>query len=101
MAAKARASRKLNPASSLHAQLHDDASPNTRSGKGRRRSDLCQSGTDRSVPFRYGPEAPRLDAAFVTQMLGQMMPAREQGHCGALAAYGELPASAIFFDTRL
>ncbi len=100
-AAKARASRKLNPASSLHAQLQDDAGPNTRSGKGRRRSDLCRSGTDRPVPFRYGPEAPRLEAAFVTQMLGQMMPARAQGHRGALAAYEEMPRLRIFLDTHL
>ena len=41
-------------------------------------------------------EAPRLSAAFAAQMLGQMMPDPERRNSGALAAYEELPATALF-----
>ncbi|MEP6829987.1 MAG: hypothetical protein ABI963_06585 [Rhizomicrobium sp.] len=100
-AAKIRASEKLNPARGLQAQLHEQADPDIRASNGRRKTDMVQSGTDRIVPFRYASDAPRLDAAFVAQLLGQMMPDREHGHTGALAAYGEAPSSALIFDTRL
>jgi hypothetical protein len=53
------------------------------------------------VPFRYGPEAPRLAAAFVAQLLGQMMPNTEHRSSGALAAYEEPGVSALLFDRRL
>jgi hypothetical protein len=100
-AAKLRASQKLNPASGLQTQLHEHTDPGAGSAHGRRKSDLFQSGTDRIVPFRYGPDAPRLDAAFVAQLLGQLMPDHQPGHAGMLAAYEETPSSAQVFDTRL
>src|SRR5579863_10273484 len=84
---KTRASQKLKPASSLHAETGDTARPSASSFKCRRSGDLYQSGTDKAVPFRYGQEAPRLNAAFVAQMLGQMMPDTEQRSSGALAIY--------------
>lgn len=100
-AAKRRASEKLNPPNSLHHQLREDADPDPRRLNGRRKSDVCRSGTDQVVPFRYGPDAPRLDAAFVAQLLGQMMAGREQDHASVLAAYEEPSSSVRVFDKRL
>jgi len=99
--AKARALQILKPASGLHADAGDMARPGPSSFKCRRSGDLYQSGTDRTVPFRYGVEAPRLNAAFVAQLLGQMMPDREQGNCGALANYEVVAAPARFCDRQL
>ncbi len=99
--AKARASRKANPTSSLHAPLGDDAYPGTRSGKDRRKSAACQAGTLATVPFRYSFDAPRLDAAFVAQLLGQVMPDNASGPAHVLAAYEEPQSSAQIFDTAL
>jgi hypothetical protein len=99
--AKARALQKLKPASGLHAETGGMARPGPSSFKCRRSRDLYQSGTDRTVPFRYALEAPRLNAAFVAQLLGQMMPDREQGRASVLTAYEDAPSSATVFDTRL
>jgi hypothetical protein len=100
-AANGRYSKKTSPTSGLQAQLQEHAGPEARASNGRRKTDMVQSGTDRIVPFRYGPDAPRLDAAFVAQLLGQMMAEREQSHRGALGAYAETPSSAQAFDARL
>ncbi len=100
-AAKNRASRKTNPTSNLHSPMGDDPHLETRSGKDRRKSAPSQSGTSGAVPFRDRFDAPRLDAAFVAQLLGQMMPARAQDHASVLAAYEEPSSSARVFDTRL
>lgn len=81
--------------------MGDNPHLETRSGKDRRKSTLSQSGTPSAVPFRDGFDAPRLDAAFVAQLLGQMMPARAQDHASVLAAYEEPFSSARIFDTRL
>jgi hypothetical protein len=99
--AKARVLQKLKPASGLHAETGDTAHPGPSTFKCRRSGDLYQSGTDRTVPFQYGLEAPRLNAAFVAQMLGQMMPDYEQRGSGALAVYGDMPARASFCDRQL
>jgi len=100
-AARARASRKPSPANSLHAHLGDNPYLETRSGKDRRKGALYQSETRRPVPFRYSPDAPRLDAAFAAQVLGQMMPDPTSGDARMLAAYEETPAPAQIFDTEL
>ncbi|MEO7053808.1 MAG: hypothetical protein ABI191_02445 [Rhizomicrobium sp.] len=100
-AAKTRASRKTNPASSLHSPMGEDAHPETRSGKDRRKAAPCQLGTPGNVPFRYSLDAPRLNAAFVAQLLGQMMPDCAARNIGTLAAYEEASSSAQVFDTQL
>lgn len=100
-AAKARASGKASPINSLHTHLSDDAYPETRSGKDRRKNAACQPRTPEAVPFRYSPHAPRLDAAFIAQFLGQMMPDRAQGPAQRLAAYEEPQSPAQIFDTEL
>lgn len=100
-AARARASRKANPANGLHAPLGDNAEPGTRSGKDRRKNAACQPGTPAPVPFRYSLDAPRLDAAFVAQLLGQMMPDPAPGETRLLAAYEDAPSPAQIFDTEL
>jgi hypothetical protein len=99
--AKVRTLQKLKPASGLHAETGDTAHSGTSAFKCRRSGDLYQSGTDRAVPFRYALEAPRLNAAFVAQMLGQMMPDREHRNSGALAVYEDMPAPARFCDRQL
>jgi len=100
-AAKARASGKAIPASGLHHHMGNDAPLETRSGKDRRKGGTYQAGTPEIVPFRYSADAPRLDAAFVAQLLGQMMPDRAQGPAHMLAAYEEMPPPAQIFDTAL
>jgi hypothetical protein len=100
-AAKTRASGKAKPINSLHTNLGDDPYLETRSGKDRRKSASCQTGTPTSVPFRHSPGVPRLDAAFVAQLLGQMMPDRAAGQARMLAAYEEPQSSAQIFDTEL
>lgn len=100
-AAKARASGKAIPASDLHPQTGGDSPPETRSGRDRRKGASCQAGTLASVPFRYSANAPRLDAAFVAQLLGQIMPDREPGAARMLTAYEETLSPAQIFDTEL
>ncbi len=100
-AAKARASGKTIPTSDLHPQTGDHASLETRSGKDRRKNAPCQPGTLAVVPFRYSADAPRLDAAFVAQLLGQIMPDRTTGPAHMLAAYEEPQSPAQIFDTEL
>jgi hypothetical protein len=101
VAARSRASQKLKPASGLHAQLGDDAHSGMRSHQSQSWTALCHSGTDRSVPSRYGMEAPQLNAAFVAQLLGQALPDRAPRPAGALAAYEEIVPTALLCDTRL
>ena len=99
--AKARALQKLKPASGLQAETGDTAHPGASPFRCRRSDALYQSGTDRAVPLRHGLEAPRLNAAFVAQLLGQMMPDREQRNSRALAVYEDMPAPARFCDRQL
>lgn len=98
--AKARAFQKLKPASGLHAETGDQAHTGASTYKCRRRGDSYQSGADPTVSFRYGPDAPRLNAAFVAQILGQMMPDREPRMSGALSIYQDAPATALLCDRQ-
>ena len=99
--ARTRALQKLKPASGLHAETGDNTSSDASSFENPRGGALCHSGTEGTVPFRYGLEAPRLNAAFVAQLLGQMMPDREPHNCGALAIYEGMPTTALFCDKHL
>jgi hypothetical protein len=99
--AKARALQKLKPASGLHAEIGGHGRPDASSFKCRRSGDLYQSGADPAVSFRYSSEAPRLNAAFVAQLLGQMMPDREPQLSGVLAIYEGAPASALLCNRQL
>jgi hypothetical protein len=85
----------------LHAETGDHAHTGASAYKCRRSGDLYQSGANPTVSFRYGPEAPRLNAAFVAQILGQMMPDREPHMSGALAIYQDAPATALLCDRHL
>lgn len=67
----------------------------------RRLQGLYRSGAEHSVPFRHNIEAPRLNAAFVAQLLGQAMPQRGPQASGALAAYKQRRAGALICDRRL
>jgi hypothetical protein len=100
-AAKAHGAQKPNPASGLQMGMGGDARSGQLLFQGQRKSEASQSGTARDVPFRYGPEAPRLAAAFVAQLLGQIMSDTGQQPSGALAAYEEPGMSALLCDRRL
>jgi hypothetical protein len=54
-----------------------------------------------TVPFRYSAQAPRLNAAFVAQLLSQMMPDTERPGSDLLAAYGEMPVRRPVCDRLL
>lgn len=62
---------------------------------------LYRSGAERDVPFRHSVRAPRLNTAFVAQLLGQAMPDRAPHSSGALAAYHQSPALALVCDRCL
>lgn len=100
-AAKWRGAQKPNPASSLQTDMGGDAHSGRLIFQDQRKSGASRFGTVRDVPFRYGPEAPLLAAAFVAQLLGQAMPDTEQQPSGALAAYKEPGRSALLCDRRL
>jgi hypothetical protein len=100
-AAKTRALQKIKPANSLHTCLSDNPDSGTRFSQDQHKNALCRFATDHAVPFRYSAQAPRLSAAFVAQMLGQMIPDLERRDADALAAYEELPATALFCDRNL
>ncbi len=58
---------------------------------------VCQSGTKSHDPFR---DSPRLQPAFVTQLLGQVM--EQERHRIVRGAYNEACAKdGVIFDTRL
>lgn len=98
---KARDAEKLKPSSGLQPDMGGNAHSGPLLFQGQRKSDASHSGTIRDVPFRHGPGAPRLTAAFVAQLLGQAMPDTEQRPSGALAAYEEPRLSALLCDRRL
>ena len=54
-----------------------------------------QSGTGRTVLFRYGPDAPRLTAAFVAQLLGQVLPDPEHKSAPDYGRAARTPPSAL------
>jgi hypothetical protein len=92
---------KLKPASGLEDAPHDFTQPD---GSGFRKSGThpgSRSGTDHAVPFRHTLEAPRLDAAFVAQLLGQLMPDRERPARDVLDAYREMPAFPPVLNKRI
>jgi hypothetical protein len=99
--ASARGTQKLKPSSGLQMGMGGDTHAGPFPFQGQRKTDASHIGTARDVPFRHGPEAPRLTAAFVAQLLGQVMPDTERRPSGALAAYEEPGRSALLCDRRL
>jgi len=67
----------------------------------RRPQSLYRSGAEQDVPFRHSIRTPRLNAAFVAQLLGQAMPEQAAQSSGALAAYKQTRAPALTCDRRL
>jgi hypothetical protein len=62
---------------------------------------LSRPVAERDVPFRHSASAPRLNAAFVAQLLGQAMPDNATSPSGARAAYEHGIAPAPVCDRRL
>ena len=62
---------------------------------------LSRRGAERTVPFRHNAGAPTLNAAFVAQLLGQVMPDHARPLLRALAAYEPEFAPAMVCDRRL
>jgi hypothetical protein len=95
-----RALEKLKPASGLHDSRGDFAQARDKAFDRPRPKSPSQSGTAQPVPFRYGYGAPRLNAAFVAQLLGQLLP-DERCQARACAAYDEAQPSRHAFDKKL
>jgi hypothetical protein len=91
--------QKLKPASGLHDSPQDFARSRNENFPHREPRPPSRSCTAQSVPFRYSPEAPRLDAAFVAQLLGQLMPG-ECAQAAACNAYGGAPIPRPAFDKK-
>jgi hypothetical protein len=100
-ASKTRALQKLNSASGLHGEAGDDAEPDSHSFHNSRKQALSRSGTDLAVPFRYSAQAPRLNAAFVAQLLGQALPDHEPRQVDMRTVYQDAASAARLCDTRL
>lgn len=62
---------------------------------------LSRPGAERDVPFRHSAGAPRLNAAFVAQLLGQAMPDNATTPSSARAAYEHGITPALICDRRL
>jgi hypothetical protein len=92
--------QKLKPASGLHGHPDHFAQSDHHHCRKSRTAPGSRSGTDRAVPFRHSLEAPRLDAAFVAQLLGQLMPG-ERAPAAACIAYGDARNSKPVFDKKL
>lgn len=79
-----------------------ESDPNCNDSRNACRSqNLSRRGAETDVPFRNSALAPRLDAGFVAQLLGQAMPDPARPFSGALAAYQQSPRRARLFDRRL
>ena len=85
--------------------LKTDLGSGDRKGDGfcgtRRPRNLFQPGAEPGVPFRHSTDAPRFNAAFVAQLLGQVLPDTSRLHSDALAAYEPMPRTAYFCDRML
>ncbi len=66
-----------------------------------RSRNLSHRGADADVPFRHSALAPRLDAGFVAQMIGQAMPDPARPFSGAVAAYQQAPRRVRLCDRSL
>ena len=99
--AKADALENDKPVNRLQADLETGDRKNDGSFDAKRPRNLCRPEAERDVPFRYSLGASRLDTAFVAQLIGQTMPERAARCSDVLAAYEQLPASALICDRRL
>ena len=92
--------QKLKPASELQGDTDHFAQPDHPNCPRSRAASGSRSGTDRAVPFRHSLEAPRLDAAFVAQLLGQLLPS-ERVPTAACAAYNDTRIRQPVLDKKL
>lgn len=92
--------QKLKPASGLHGDPDGFAKPDGQNCRKSGPKPLSRSGTGGAVPFRHSPQAPRLAAAFVAQLLGQLMPG-ERIQPTACAVYDGAPHPNPVFDRKL
>jgi hypothetical protein len=93
--------RKSSPPNRLPLEMDRRDQGQTRRDDPESSLESGQSQAGQTVPFRYSADAPRLNAAFVVQLLGQLMPDQERPGSYLLAAYGEMPARRPFCDRRL
>lgn len=100
-AKRARAAKKPIAASSLRASLPDETEPETEIAQERDGDSLAHSGTVIDVPIRHAQSDFNFTPTFITQLLGQLLPNREQKDAGALSAYKELYARSRVFDRLL
>lgn len=93
--------RKSSPSNRLSMEMprQDESRTEHRDPESPHKMDQPIAG--QAVPFRYSADAPRLNAAFVAQLLSQMMPDTERPGSDLLAAYGEIPARRPVCDRLL
>ena len=99
--ANGKLSRKRLIISGLSADLGTGSDHSTGFRDAGRSRTLHQRGTERDVSFRHNTIAPRLEAAFVAQLLGQVMPDRTPRASSLLKAYEDAAAPAPLYDRRL
>ncbi|MBN9553200.1 MAG: hypothetical protein J0H61_00770 [Alphaproteobacteria bacterium] len=92
--------QKLKPTSGLQDDGDQFAPPERKSFRKPDAQARSRSGTGEAVPFRHRLDAPRLDAAFVAQLLGQLMPG-ERVQPAACTAYGGVQSPNPLFDKKL
>ena len=87
-AAQPRAVEKISPSNGLGSRPRDTARRPDKSTPHLRVELVCQDETMGFDPFR---DAPRLTPAFVTQLLGQILPSYGHAPASAQAAYHAAP----------
>jgi hypothetical protein len=92
--------QKLKPASGLQDGSDQFAPPERKSFRKPGAQARSRSGTGEAVPFRHRLDAPRLDAAFVAQLLGQLMPG-ERVQPAACTTYRGVQSPNPLFDKKL
>jgi hypothetical protein len=98
---RARASQKPKPASGLNTSLPEQMDSGSDAAHEARDEALDHSGTAEDVPFRNAAPDTYFTPAFITQLLGQLLPDPERKASGAFSAYREFYARIRICDRLL
>lgn len=98
---RARAAQKPRPASSLDGSHSEQEERADDLSQERADQGLHHSGTMTDVPIRHAEPDAYFTPAFITQLLGQLLPDPEEKRSGALGAYKELYACINLCDRLL
>jgi hypothetical protein len=98
---RARAAQKPRPASGLGESRAEQSKPQHDLSPEPEDQGLHHSGTMTDVPFRNVEPDTYFTPAFITQLLGQLLPDPEEKRSGALSAYKDLYARIKLCDRLL